>query len=229
MNATYVVTWKLTREQVGLTFRALTFMRTLLSGQLSLEKLPLVLRKQPELQAAKLTQALAEVNTLLFPADKPVGADKDIWPTLDSLWWLGKQFLFIRATRDTAFTTLQEPELRVVADALEAYSRFLAGQVYYLDWPIELRSRIIEQEHKLRHSFPKLGLLLYPTLSPGEQRGIQWDPDDEISREVVRSYELYKTLLKFDMNHRQVHNTHSGPVLHQSDWPLAKVYLVTDL
>lgn len=221
----YILNWELTLNQAELSECAMQLYLDLLFGGLRLDRLPPVLLARVN-EPAELGLALDELRAALFPQPNASETDQHLHSALYNLVEASSKLVSLRRNATAGATTLTLPltegHMRVVADGLEFYSRLLGGQFGELHIPDLLRGRVLDSEPDLGPIFRRITRRLYPGLPFEGRRGVGWSTDP-VQQALQRSCELYKTLLKFDMNSRHINNVHSGSILHYSDWPLALV------
>jgi hypothetical protein len=219
-TSTYHLRVDLSSDQHHLVVRALYFYYRLLGGHLLYYDMPPVLLAQEGLNRPRLAMALINATELLFHQDSP--SDELRHYRYEQREVLSKLEGCVAADSQVSYE-LTESELRVIAEGVECYSRFIAGHVRVLDLPVRLPRR---PSAMLPGALDEVAKYLFPN-NPG-RRGIGLGLyNDAIQYEIQRSYEFYKSLLAFDNRQRGVSNIHDGPVLHYSDWPLPTLTLET--
>ena len=128
---------------------------------------------------------------------------------------------------------LNDRQLNIYRNALEFYSRFLAGQTDYLppllDWNLDID---YNDKKKACDMFKKV---LFPKLQTNESYGIGIEKDDKLSEERTISYEMYKEVYIEQRRQQREKGTatsysvHDRKALHLSDEPVSLVIPCIDI
>lgn len=128
--------------------------------------------------------------------------------------------------------TLSRRQMECLADGMEFFSRFIAGQLEYL--PEILKNQGCEF-HELVHRKLMLKKTLFPDLATTESRGIGWS-EDPIQQEIQISYELYRDVrVQFRKEERsnesqaEVSSVYDRETLHYSDQPKMVILAIPTL
>ena len=217
----FFVTIQATHGHLDLAIQGMNFYNTYLRGELTAAKLPLVMRTQVGFEQKRLVGLLKKYRGLLFPSFSP-GVPEDETLIALAAQAASVQRQLVRAYHEGGTQVelhLSEPDMRMLAQGVEYYSRFLGGQIRVYDLPHEVMVRVKEPDHTITELTTQLQPLLFPTLAPHYRAGIGWSPNP-LRQDLQRTYEFYKSIYLFDNTLRGVDNIHSTPVLHYSDYPL---------
>lgn len=123
---------------------------------------------------------------------------------------------------------LTETQAFVVREALEFYSRFLAGQIEAL--PDVLRwERKIHLNERARQALARFKAEAFPELHPNESYGIGWKDGDKLSEHRQIAYELYRQFYVHQTRQQAAEgkdvswNVYSSPTLRYSNEPLIEI------
>lgn len=129
---------------------------------------------------------------------------------------------------------LTDRQLTVYKDALEFYSRFMAGQLDHLPPIIDMNLNI-PYEHKKR-ACDDLKKVLFPELPLNGSYGVGWSKKDKRQQEIQLAYEMYREVYVQREKDRQkkeskeihiplekYYSVYQSETLHMSDQPIPKI------